>query len=64
MSKQPTIKIGDRIRCWTDDNKLYTGECIKMTEKGIRCKWDHLPVELSTVLLYKNYGKSWEKVKE
>lgn len=41
-----------------------TGTCIKLTEKGIRCKWDDLPVELATTLLYKNYGDFWEKVGE
>ncbi len=64
MPKQSVIKINDRIRGWTDDNKVYMGSCINLTDKGIRCKWDHLPIELSSVLLYKNYGKSWEKIND
>ncbi|BAZ68866.1 MAG: hypothetical protein KME28_17810 [Pelatocladus maniniholoensis HA4357-MV3] len=61
MPKQPKIKINDRIRRRTDDGHVYYGVCIKLTEKGIRCKWDKLPEEYTTVLLYKNYGEFWEK---
>ncbi|MBE9216904.1 hypothetical protein IQ247_30360 [Plectonema cf. radiosum LEGE 06105] len=64
MPKQPKIKIGERICRRTDDNKVYMGTCIKITEKGIRCKWDDLPSELTTVLLYKSYGEFWEKVSD
>jgi hypothetical protein len=42
MPKQPSIKINDHIRRHTDNNKVYIGTYIKLTEKGIRCKWDDI----------------------
>ncbi|MBA3924681.1 MAG: hypothetical protein H0X31_24455 [Nostocaceae cyanobacterium] len=62
MPKPPRIKINDRICRHTDNNQVYVGTCILLTEKGIRCKWDNLPQEYTTVLLYKNSGEIWKKV--
>ncbi|MBE9212309.1 hypothetical protein IQ247_06235 [Plectonema cf. radiosum LEGE 06105] len=63
MAKQPSIKINDRIWRYLDDNEKFFGTYIRLTEKGIRCKWDNSPEKFTTVLLYKDYGTVWEKVK-
>lgn len=64
MPKQPSIKINDRVWRYLDDDKKYYGTCIRMTDKGVRCKWDDFPEEFTTVMLYKDYGRVWEKVKD
>ncbi|BDA76147.1 hypothetical protein CAL7716_103130 (plasmid) [Calothrix sp. PCC 7716] len=44
MPKHPSVKINDRVWRYLDDDKKYYGTCIRMTDKGVRCKWDDFPL--------------------